>query len=406
MTPDELRNLAEGLLAAARRRRLSPAAALAQIQRALPQMIPNQPQLVAALQARLARPRCLELLTGRTQEQRLALVDQLLQEQAPASSPALLQAQRAFFEGLARAAGNPPAAAPAARPAPATPAPAAAAPAAAVAPEPDLRAWLMGLATGAGVALGLGFLVLVGLRGLERPALDSGSASSPAAPSAAPPTGSHELPPAAENGEVDARVRQCRAVAPPAEEVQRLAASTHFGERVAVDAAGQPIPSSPALIVLHETVIDLPSTIALFQKASDSDAAQASYHVLIGLDGQRVRVVPDRARAYGAGDSGFGDFRLRTSATNPPSINNVALHVSLETPADGRGDSGAHSGYTPAQYRALAAQVLRWQALYGIPMERVTTHAAVDRSHSRYDPRSFRWDTFDEAYAAVLRTCA
>ena len=80
--------------------------------------------------------------------------------------------------------------------------------------------------------------------------------------------------------------------------------------------------------------------------------------------------------------------------------------MSLESPADGRGDGAAHSGYTAAQYRALAEQVLRWQALYGIPSERITTHAAVDRSHSRYDPRSFRWDVFDQAYSEARRRCA
>lgn len=402
MTPDELRGLAEGLLAAARRRGLGSAATLAQIQRALPQMLTNQPQLLAALQAQLRKPSCLELLSGRSLEQRLAQVDQLLQDQRPAGG-ALLQAQRAFLEGLARAAGQPAAA------------PSAAAPAAAVAPaaaarEPDLRAWLMGLATGAGVALALAFLVQVGLRGPERSGLDTGSVPAPPDASSAPGTPARQPAPTdlapTDRAAVDPRLSQCRGVAPPSEEEQQPAASTHYGKRVGVDAEGRQIPSRPALIVLHETVIDLPATIRLFQNASDSDAAQASYHVLIGRQGQRVRVVADADRAYGAGDSAFGDFRLRTSPTNPPSINNVALHVSLETPADGRGDVEAHSGYTAAQYQALAAQVLRWQALYGIPMERVTTHAAVDRSHSRYDPRSFRWDLFDQAYAAVRKTCA
>ncbi|MEB3275706.1 MAG: peptidoglycan recognition family protein [Cyanobacteriota bacterium] len=412
MTPDELRGLAEGLLAAARRRGLGSEVTLAQIQRALPQLLTNQPQLLAALQAQLRNPSCLELLSGLSLELRLAQIDQLLRDQRPAGG-SLLQAQRAFLEGLARAAGKPAAARPA--PAPSAAAPAAVAPAAALAPaaaarKPDLRSWLMGLATGAGVALALAFLVQVGLRGPERSGFVTGSVPAPPDASSAPGTPASQpaptdLPPS-DLAALDSRLSQCRQVAPPSEEQQQPAASTHFGERVAVDAEGRSIPSRPALIVLHETVIDLPSTIRLFQNASHNDAAQASYHVLIGRQGQRVRVVADANRAYGAGDSAFGDFRLRTSATNPPSINNVALHVSLETPADGRGDGEAHSGYTTAQYQALAAQVLRWQALYGIPMERVTTHAAVDRSRSRYDPRSFRWDLFDQAYAAVRKTCA
>jgi hypothetical protein len=38
-------------------------------------------------------------------------------------------------------------------------------------------------------------------------------------------------------------------------------------------------------------------------------------------------------------------------------------------------------------------------------MSRVTSHAAIDRSHSRYDPRSFRWDRFDQAYAKAVVSC-
>ena len=87
------------------------------------------------------------------------------------------------------------------------------------------------------------------------------------------------------------------------------------------------------------------------------------------------------------------------------SLNNVALHLSLETPPDGRGDGDAHSGYTAEQYRVAAGQVLLWQAAYGIPMSRLTTHQAVDRSHSRRDPRSFRWDRFDPAWRQAAERC-
>ena len=118
-----------------------------------------------------------------------------------------------------------------------------------------------------------------------------------------------------------------------------------------------------------------------------------------------MRIVPDNKRAYGAGMSAFGDVTQRREPGRVGSINNIALHVSLVTPPDGRDDRGAHSGYTEAQYRSLAGQVLLWQARHGIPMTRVTTHAAVDRSRSRYDPRSFRWDRFDPLYQAAARAC-
>jgi N-acetyl-anhydromuramyl-L-alanine amidase AmpD len=261
--------------------------------------------------------------------------------------------------------------------------------------EPDLRSWLLGLGLGVVVGAAGSWFALAALR-FAAPA-PAGSAS--------PVTTAAPMPASAATAAVDG-LRRCANLAAPQQDIQELAAASNFGKRLPRDASGAVIPTTPSLIVLHETVLDLPTTIELFQRNQPDDAAQASYHVLIGRGGERVRIVPDQARAFGAGDSAFGDLRYKTSATNLPSINNIALHVSLESPADGRGEVAAHSGYTAAQYRALAEQVLRWQGLYGIPMERLTTHAAVDRSHSRYDPRSFRWDLFDQAYRQARRRCA
>jgi N-acetyl-anhydromuramyl-L-alanine amidase AmpD len=103
------------------------------------------------------------------------------------------------------------------------------------------------------------------------------------------------------------------------------------------------------LIVLHETVVSAPATVAFFRTPHPRDDDQASYHLLVDRSGRRLRIVPDRQRAFGAGMAAFGDFTVRIRPTSPGSINNVALHLSLETPADGRGDGDGHSGYTPAQ---------------------------------------------------------
>jgi len=188
-------------------------------------------------------------------------------------------------------------------------------------------------------------------------------------------------------------------------EQPRPADATNFGERRTVDFLGRPLPSSPQLIVLHETVISAPATVKLFQTPHPRDEDQASYHMLLNRAGQRLRIVPDEQRAYGAGMAAWGDFTVRPKEASVGSVNNVALHLSLETPEDGRGETAGHSGYTPEQYKTAAGQVLLWQARFGIPMSRLTTHQAVDRSHSRYDPRSFRWERFDADYRKAAASC-
>ncbi len=188
-------------------------------------------------------------------------------------------------------------------------------------------------------------------------------------------------------------------------EVARPAHATNFGERQPRDAFGRTVPHTPQLIVLHETVLSAPETVKLFATAHPRDEDQASYHLLVDRTGRRLRIVSDAGRAFGAGMAAFGDFTVRIRPTSVGSLNNVALHLSLETPPDGRGDDDAHSGYTEAQYKTTAGQVLLWQAAYGIPMSRVTTHEAVDRSHTRRDPRSFRWERFDAAWKAAAGRC-
>jgi N-acetyl-anhydromuramyl-L-alanine amidase AmpD len=180
---------------------------------------------------------------------------------------------------------------------------------------------------------------------------------------------------------------------------------SNHGERQHRDGYGRAVPHRPQLIVLHETVVSEADTLKLFRTFHPRDADQVSYHMLISPTGERLRLVPDERRAYGAGMSAWGDMSVRIRPTSPGSINNVALHLSLVTPPDGRGDTPAHSGYTPAQYNAAAAQVLLWQARWGIPLSRLTTHAAVDRSRSRTDPRAFRWSRFEQAWKAAANTC-
>ncbi len=168
---------------------------------------------------------------------------------------------------------------------------------------------------------------------------------------------------------------------------------TNFGDRYSHDIYGQPLNNQP-LAVLHETVGSLSSTINTFRTPHKHDSHQVSYHALISLDGTIIYLVPSDKRAFGAGNSVFespsGIETVKTKHNLPPSVNNFAYHISLETPPDGRGNQSTHSGYSDRQYQSLAWLL----AMSSIPDERITTHKAVDRSGHRFDPRSFDFAKF------------
>jgi hypothetical protein len=176
-------------------------------------------------------------------------------------------------------------------------------------------------------------------------------------------------------------------------EVVELADPTNFGERYIQDLSGQLADHAP-IIVLHETVGSAQSAINYFQTPHPRDDDQVSYHTLIGLDGTVYYLVPPDKRAFGAGNSVFvgpnGEESVQTNPEFPPSVNNFAYHISLETPADGDNNGSSHSGYTSAQYQSLAWLVAKTT----VPEERITYHKIVDRSRSRQDPRSFNAQTF------------
>lgn len=182
-----------------------------------------------------------------------------------------------------------------------------------------------------------------------------------------------------------------------------LADSTNYGQRFLFDLYAKPAYHQP-IVVLHETVDSASSAINTFQTPHDDDSDQVSYHTLIKLNGEIVYLVPPDRRAFGAGDSVFqGENGLEAVKTNPdypPSVNNFAYHISLETPIDGRDNNNSHSGYTIAQYQSLAWLV----AKTGVPDSRITTHKAVDRSGLRKDPRSFDSSTFLSLLHTLPRT--
>jgi hypothetical protein len=175
-----------------------------------------------------------------------------------------------------------------------------------------------------------------------------------------------------------------------------MADASNYGDRLTTDVQGKKLNNQP-LAVLHETVGSARSAINTFRAPHPKDKDQVSYHALITWDGIIIYLVPPEKRAFGAGNSvfmgKFGAEAVQTNSNLPPSVNNFAYHVSLETPLDGQGKyakNKSHSGYTDSQYKSLAWLL----ATSNIPDERITTHQKVDRSGHRFDPRSFDFNKF------------
>ena len=180
---------------------------------------------------------------------------------------------------------------------------------------------------------------------------------------------------------------------------------TNFGERYDKDAYGRVIDATPRVVVLHETVYSLSSALNTFMTPHLRDEDQVSYHTLVGQDGRVVDLVDPLSRAYGAGYSAFlGEWAI-TNKRVKGSVNNFALHLSLETPLSGANAYGSHSGYTTQQYDALALVLSGWIRSFNLPPAAITTHRHVDLGGERGDPRSFDWSKLQTRLAALGDLC-
>ena len=180
---------------------------------------------------------------------------------------------------------------------------------------------------------------------------------------------------------------------------------TNFGERYEKDAFGRVIDATPRVVVLHETVYSLSSALNTFMTPHLRDEDQVSYHTLVGQDGRVVDLVDPLSRAYGAGYSAFlGEWAI-TNKRVKGSVNNFALHLSLETPLSGANAYGSHSGYTTQQYDALALVLSGWIRSFNLPPAAITTHRHVDLGGERGDPRSFDWSKLQTRLAALGDLC-
>lgn len=176
---------------------------------------------------------------------------------------------------------------------------------------------------------------------------------------------------------------------------------TNYGDRHRLDAFGNPLDTTPRVIVLHETVYSLDSAVNTFLTPHPRDEDQVSYHSLVGIDGTVIDTVDPSRRAFGAGNSAFNGRWVITNPKVGGSINNFALHLSLETPLDGEDADPSHSGYSQAQYDATALVLAAWMRQFPIPWQNITTHRQVDLGGERADPRSFDWQALQKRLLAL-----
>lgn len=180
---------------------------------------------------------------------------------------------------------------------------------------------------------------------------------------------------------------------------------TNYGKRHQQDAFGRRLDAMPRVVVLHETVYSISSAVNTFMTPHPRDEDQVSYHTLIGLDGRVLDLVDPLNRAYGAGYSAFlGEWAV-TNKRLKGSVNNFALHLSLETPANGANNNRVHSGYTTQQYDAMALVLSGWIQAFNLPPAAITTHRHVDIGGERGDPRSFDWSKLQVRLAALGDLC-
>ncbi len=181
--------------------------------------------------------------------------------------------------------------------------------------------------------------------------------------------------------------------------------SSNYGKRYRWDLYGRRIDPTPTVVILHETTDSYHSALYTFKDYHRKDEDQVSYHTLITLDGRIIDVVDPINRAYGAGNSAFLGEWVVTNPRFKGSVNNFALHVSLETPWDGRNGYLNHSGYSDNQYDSLALVLADWMDRFNIPPENITTHQHVDLAGERSDPRSFDWSNLQRRLAAIGYLC-
>lgn len=115
----------------------------------------------------------------------------------------------------------------------------------------------------------------------------------------------------------------------------------------------------------------------------------ASAHYLVGREGEVIRLVEDKWRAYHAG---------RSEMHGKPNCNRFTIGIELI--------ATNHSGFTEEQYEACARLVSRYCATHAIPLKNVLGHEHVAPGR-KFDPGPlFRWEQLFQLVTASLPPAA
>jgi N-acetylmuramoyl-L-alanine amidase len=122
----------------------------------------------------------------------------------------------------------------------------------------------------------------------------------------------------------------------------------------------------------------------------EKEESQVSYHYLVGRDGTVYQCVDDVDRAWHAGISSFAGVE---------DVNDYSIGVAFAN--DQRGEE-----FTPDQMLKGARLVANLCKKHGIPLDRITTHAAISPGRKHDPGPKFNWyeflgavDTYTECFS-------
>jgi N-acetylmuramoyl-L-alanine amidase len=160
-----------------------------------------------------------------------------------------------------------------------------------------------------------------------------------------------------------------------------LAACAPVPQRAGIPTEWQPSPNfnerRPNFVILHHTSDD---TVEEALRSLANPLRKVSAHYLIGRDGRILQLVDERARAWHAGESKWG---------NDSDINSASLGIEL--------DNNGREPFADTQIAALLRLLADIKQRYHIPAANFVGHADVAPRRKTDPSRHFPWKTLADS---------